>query len=68
MSDELISILILALIFLVATTTGVFKRLMQWGMRHGPDPAPDRGAGVRGARVVIAPPIAWLVLVVPGWL
>jgi Na+/H+ antiporter NhaD/arsenite permease-like protein len=30
----------------------VFKRLMQWGM----------------SMVVIAPPIAWLVFVVPGWL
>ena len=30
----------------------VFKRLMQWGM----------------SMVLIAPPIAWLVLVVPGWL
>ena len=31
---------------------GVFKRLMQWGM----------------SMVVIAPPIAWLVFVVPEWL
>ena len=30
----------------------VFKRLMQWGM----------------SMVLIAPPIAWLVFVVPGWL
>jgi Na+/H+ antiporter NhaD/arsenite permease-like protein len=30
----------------------VFKRLMQWGM----------------SMVLVAPPIAWLVLVVPGWL
>jgi di/tricarboxylate transporter len=30
----------------------VFKRLMQWGM----------------SMVVIAPPIAWLIFVVPGWL
>ena len=30
----------------------VFKRLMQWGM----------------SMVLIAPPLAWLVLVVPGWL
>jgi Na+/H+ antiporter NhaD/arsenite permease-like protein len=30
----------------------VFKRLMQWGM----------------SMVVVAPPIAWLVFVVPGWL
>jgi Na+/H+ antiporter NhaD/arsenite permease-like protein len=30
----------------------VFKRLMQWGM----------------TMVLVAPPIAWLVLVVPGWL
>ncbi|HYH91412.1 MAG TPA: hypothetical protein VEX67_19425, partial [Solirubrobacteraceae bacterium] len=30
----------------------VFKRLMQWGM----------------SMVVIAPPIVWLVFVVPGWL
>jgi Na+/H+ antiporter NhaD/arsenite permease-like protein len=30
----------------------VFRRLMQWGM----------------SMVVVAPPIAWLVLVVPGWL
>jgi Na+/H+ antiporter NhaD/arsenite permease-like protein len=30
----------------------VFKRLMQWGM----------------SMVVVAPPIAWLILVVPGWL
>ena len=30
----------------------VFKRLMQWGM----------------SMVLVAPPIAWLVFVVPGWL
>ena len=30
----------------------VFKRLMQWGM----------------SMVLIAPPVAWLVFVVPGWL
>ncbi len=30
----------------------VFKRLMQWGM----------------SMVVIAPPVAWLIFVVPGWL
>jgi di/tricarboxylate transporter len=30
----------------------VFKRLMQWGM----------------SMVIIAPPIAWLIFVVPGWL
>ena len=30
----------------------VFKRLMQWGM----------------CMVLIAPPIAWLMFVVPGWL
>ncbi len=30
----------------------VFKRLMQWGM----------------SMVLIAPPIAWLIFVVPGWL
>jgi hypothetical protein len=30
----------------------VFKRLMQWGM----------------SMVAIAPPVAWLVFVVPGWL
>jgi hypothetical protein len=30
----------------------VFKRLMQWGM----------------SMVLVAPSIAWLVLVVPGWL
>ena len=41
----------------VANTPGdhrerVFKRLMQWGM----------------SMVVVAPPIVWLVFVVPGWL
>ena len=30
----------------------VFKRLMQWGM----------------SMVLIAPPVAWLIFVVPGWL
>ena len=30
----------------------MFKRLMQWGM----------------GMVAIAPPIAWMVFVVPGWL
>ena len=30
----------------------VFRRLMQWGM----------------SMVLIAPPIAWLVFVAPGWL
>jgi hypothetical protein len=89
MSNELISLLVLVLIFLIGTTMPVnmgvlgivaafvvdsspfstsgaltvantpeekrdyvFKRLMQWGM----------------SMVLIAPPIAWLVFVVPGWL
>ena len=30
----------------------MFKRLMQWGM----------------SMVLIAPPVAWLIFVVPGWL